>query len=263
MRMDVFKSYDKLVIRSTSTWTSNICAVSGWDWKDSCQRKKVMGMEFKSGFAKSIESYLEYRDGMHYGGGGERKYLLSFDQYCAEHFPGENSLTKETVRSWFSNEIAKGHRALVNKAATIRMFARYLGPSSYILPMSFVPKVPQYVPYIMTDDELRALFLAADRLSMHRLNPFLDETIPFLLRFIYACGLRPGEALRLKVDDVDLKTGEVFIKNTKRHKDRIIVASEDVKNLLKQFDMKRKIAVGKSEFFFLQPGWHPVEAAPS
>ena len=209
-----------------------------------------MKMEFKSGFAPSIESYLEYRDGMHYGGEGERKYLLSFDQYCAKHFPEENSLTKEAVRSWFSSEIAKGHRALENKAITIRMFARYLGPSSYILPMNFVPKVPPYVPYIMTDDELRALFFAADRLSMHRLNPFLDETIPFLLRFIYACGLRPGEVLRLKVDDVNLKTGEIFIRNTKRHKDRIIAASEDVKDLLKQFDMKRKIAVGKSEFFF-------------
>lgn len=33
-------------------------------------------MEFKSGFAPSIESYLEYRDGMHYGGGGERKVFI-------------------------------------------------------------------------------------------------------------------------------------------------------------------------------------------
>lgn len=142
-------------------------------------------MEFKSGFAPSIESYLEYRDGMHYDGEGERKYLLSFDQYCAKHFPEENSLTKEAVQGWFSSEIAKGHRALENKAITIRMFARYLDPSSYILPMNFVPKVPPYVPYIMTNDELRALFFATDRLSMHRLNPFLDETIPFLLRFIH------------------------------------------------------------------------------
>lgn len=207
-------------------------------------------MGFNSGFASSIESYLTYREGMHYGGEGERSYLQSFDRYCADHFPEENHLTKEAVRGWFSNEIAKGHRALENKAITIRMFARYLGPSSYILPMALVPKVPQHMPYIMTDAELKALFSAADHLSMHRLNPFLDETIPFLLRFIYACGLRPGEALRLKVDDVDLKSGEIFIRNTKRHKDRIIAAAEDVTELLRQFDLKRKIAVGQSEFFF-------------
>ena len=207
-------------------------------------------MRFRSGLAPSIESYLEYRAGMHYGGEGEKSYLQAFDQYCAEHFPEEKSLTKETVRGWFSDEMAKGHRALENKAITIRMFARFLGPSSYILPMNFVPKVAQYVPYIMTDKELLALFSAADRLSMHRLNPFLDETIPFLMRFIYACGLRPGEALRLAIDDVDLKTGQIFIRNTKRHKDRIIAASDDVVALLMQYDLKRKIAVGKSEFFF-------------
>lgn len=207
-------------------------------------------MEFKSGFAPSIKAYLEYRSGMHYGGEGEKGYLQSFDRYCAEHLPEEKSLTKEAVRGWFSDEISKGHRALENKASTIRMFARFLGHSSYILPMNFVPKTEQYVPYIMTDKELLALFSAADRLSMHRLNPFLDETIPFLIRFIYACGLRPGEALRLRVDDIDLNTGEVFIRNTKRHKDRIIAASADVMGLLKQYDLKRKIAVGISEFFF-------------
>lgn len=207
-------------------------------------------MTFSSGFASSIESYLQYREGMHYGGGGEKSYLASFDKYCAEHFPGEKSLTRDAVRGWFFNEISQGHLALENKAITIRMFARFLGRSAYVLPMNCVPKVPQYVPYIMTDKELSALFTAADHFSMHRLNPFLDEAMPVLMRFIYACGLRPGEALRLKAEDVDLKSGEVFIRNTKRHKDRIVVASNDAVTLLKRFDLKRKIAVGASEYFF-------------
>ena len=207
-------------------------------------------MSFNSGFSSSIESYLQYREGMHYGGLGEKSYLKSFDDYCAEHCPEETVLTKDAVRGWFSNEISKGHLALENKAITIRMFARFLGSSAYVLPMNCVPKTAQYGPYIMTDKELAAFFKAADHLSMHRLNPFLDESIPYLLRFIYACGLRPGEALRLKTDDVDLNTGEIFIKNTKRHKDRIIVASSDALTLLRRFDVKRKIAVGDTEYFF-------------
>lgn len=207
-------------------------------------------MTFSSGFASSIESYLQYREGMHYGGEGERRYLSSFDKYCAEHCPDEKFLTKDAVRGWFSDEISKGHLALENKATTIRMFARFLGHSSYILPMSCVPKTPQYVPYIMTDKELSAFFNAADCIPMHPLNPFLDEVMPVLLRFIYACGLRPGEALRLKTEDVDLKSGEIFIRNTKRHKDRIIVASDDALTLLKRLDLKRKIATGESEYFF-------------
>lgn len=207
-------------------------------------------MTFSSGLAPSIEAYLDYRKGMHYGGEGEKGYLLSFDKYCAANFPEERSLTKDAVRGWFFNEISKGNLALENKAITIRMFARFLGPSAYILPMNCVPKASPYVPYIMTDKELSALFIAADNLSMHRLNPFLDGVMPVLMRFIYACGLRPGEALRLKMEDVDLKTGEIFIKNTKRHKDRIIVASDDVVLLLKRFDVRRRVAVGASEYFF-------------
>lgn len=206
-------------------------------------------MIFKSSLASAIESYLEYRKGMHYGGEGEKRYLSSFDDYCAENFPDEKTLTKDAVRGWFFDEISKGHLALENKAITIRMFARFLGPLAYMLPMNCVPKTPQYVPYIMTDKELADLFRAADKFS-HPLNPFLDEIMPVLLRFIYACGLRPGEALRLKTDDVDLRTGEIFIKDTKRHKDRIIIALDDALTLLKRFAIIRNIKVGKTAYFF-------------
>ena len=207
-------------------------------------------MEFSSGFASSIDRYLQYREGMHYGGLGEKSYLKSFDKYCSEFYPDKTSLTKDVVRGWFFEEISKGHLSLENKATTIRMFARFLGSSVYVLPMNCVPKVSQYVPYIMTDRELSSFFEAADHLSIHRLTPFVDEAMPFMLRIIYSCGLRPGEATRLKIDDVDLNTGEIFIRNTKRHKDRIIVASNDAIKLLRSFDVRRKVAIGKSEYFF-------------
>lgn len=215
-------------------------------------------MEFNSGFASSINRFLQYRDGMHYGGLNEKSYLKSFDKYCMENFPNETSLTKDVVRGWFFDEISKEHLALENKAITIRMFARFLGPRAYILPMNCVPKVPQYVPYIMTDKELAAFFKATDHLVVHRLTPFADEAIPVVLRLIYACGLRPGEATRLKTCDVDLMTGEIFIRNTKRHKDRIIVASNDVISMLKRFDARRKVAVGETEYFFCTDNGSPL-----
>ena len=129
------------------------------------------------------------------------------------------------------------------------MFAKYPGPSAYVLPMNCVPKNNQFIPYIMTEEELESFFDAADRLSF-RYDSFLKTTIPVMLRFIYACGLRPGEALRLKADDIDLKTGEIFIKNTKRHKDRIIVASVSVIAMLKKYDSIRSLTVDSTEYFF-------------
>ena len=174
-------------------------------------------MEFNSGFASSIDRFLQYRDGMHYGGLNEKSYLKSFDKYCMENFPNETSLTKDVVRGWFFDEISKEHLALENKAITIRMFARFLGPGAYILPMNCVPKVPQYVPYIMTDTELAAFFKTADNLVVHKLTPFADEAMPFLLRLIYACGLRPGEAIRLKTEDVDLNVNKKLLRENDKY----------------------------------------------
>jgi len=213
--------------------------------------------DFKSALGPAIQDFLIFRDGMNYGGHGERFYLGLFDAYCAEHFPNQTHLTKEAVRGWFLSEIEKGHAALENKAISVRMFAKFMGPPAYTLPMNCVPKTCNFVPYILSDDELTAFFNAADHATLQQ-NPFYSETAPVLLRLLYACGLRPGEALRLKVEDVDLKTGEIFIKNTKRHKDRIIVASDDVLSLLIEYALRRDISIGESTYFFVNSDASPL-----
>ena len=39
-----------------------------------------------------------------------------------------------------------------------------------------------------------------------------------MLRLIYTCGLRPGEGLRLKKENVNLESGEMLITETKLKK---------------------------------------------
>lgn len=106
--------------------------------------------EFKSAFKPAIEEYLEFRSAMGYCNEHEQQ-LRYFDKYCYEHFPEQTELTKEVVRGWFYDEIASGRACLSSKATTIRLFARYLGSSAYVLPMNCVPKTPDYLPYILTD----------------------------------------------------------------------------------------------------------------
>ena len=128
--------------------------------------------EFKSAFRPSIMEYLEFRSAMGYSNEHEQQ-LQHFDRYCYEHCPEQTELTKEVVRGWFYDEIARGRSCLSSKATAIRLFAKYLGVSAYILPMSCVPKTPDYLPYILTDSELAALFHAADTiLSRNSIRPF-------------------------------------------------------------------------------------------
>lgn len=73
--------------------------------------------------------------------------------------------------------------------------------------------------------------------------------LPVVFRMELCCGMRPSEPLNLKVEDVNLKTGDVFIRKSKRGKSRHIVMSEDMKQLCVVYDG----LAGKREWFFQYP----------
>lgn len=205
--------------------------------------------EFKSAFKPAIETYLEFRAAMGYCN-EHGQQLRYFDEYCYEHYPEQAKLIEEVVRGWFYDEIASGRASLSAKAATIRLFARYLGSSAYVLPVNCVPKTPDYSPYILTGDELSALFQAADTME-YKHDPFFQKTASTLLRLLYACGLRPNEGRNLKTEHVNFQTGELFITKTKRRKERIVVASGDMLFLLKEYRSRRAVFDKGNEYFFI------------
>ena len=53
---------------------------------------------------------------------------------------------------------------------------------------------------------------------------------------MFCAGLRPAEPIHLLKDDVNLETGDVYIRKSKKHKDRHIIVSEDMRNLCRAFD---------------------------
>lgn len=131
--------------------------------------------EFTSTYAQKIKEYLELREAVGFSA-DHKKHLIRFDQYCKEHHPKATKLNKAVVHGWFSNEILLGRRGLANKASAIRLFAMFAGDEAYILPRECVPKQPGYIPYIMTQDELRTFFSAVDNFHREK-DPFFGDTI--------------------------------------------------------------------------------------
>jgi integrase len=106
--------------------------------------------------------------------------------------------------------------------------ARFLGRrgvEAYVLPAGTLPRPTRYVPHIYTDQELASLFAQTDRCHYHSLVPFRHLVMPVLFRTIYACGLRASEARLLRVDDVDINTGVLQIRDAKGGKDRQVPVS--------------------------------------
>ncbi len=84
-----------------------------------------------------------------------------------------------------------------------------------------IPRVPEtFVPHIYTDEELRRL-LAGVPANQARIRCTVSAaTFRAVLLLLYGGGLRLGELLALRCDDVDLGHGTILIREAKFYKSR-------------------------------------------
>ncbi len=113
-----------------------------------------------------------------------------------------------------------------------------------------------FVPYILDDSELTALFDAVDHYES-RHNPFSPIILSTYFRLTYTCGLRPAEGRLLRRNEVDLSSGEVRIVNSKHHKSRNIIMSRDMTALTRKYAVLRDIKFPDSDYFFPSPTGAP------
>lgn len=189
----------------------------------------------------------------------QAKLLKRFDQYCADFHPAAVILNQRIAKGWIEYEAVHGFTGLDAKASALRGLARFIGEDAYVLPPNLIPKRTRYVPYILTDEELRRLFEAVDCYH-HPLDPFFSETVRVLFRLIYACGLRPNEGRNLRISDINFETGELFITKTKRRKERIVVASDEMLTVMLDYRYKRILLGTDSDAFFVHSDGRPVSA---
>lgn len=189
----------------------------------------------------------------------QAKLLKRFDQYCADFHPAAVIFNQRIAKGWIEYEAVHGFTGLDAKASALRGLARFIGEDAYVLPPNLIPKRTRYVPYILTDEELRRLFEAVDCYH-HPLDPFFSETVRVLFRLIYACGLRPNEGRNLRISDINFETGELFITKTKRRKERIVVASDKMLTVMLDYRYKRILLGTDSDAFFVHSDGRPVSA---
>jgi len=208
---------------------------------------------FTSAFAPKMEAMLAFRTARGFKEGTHLRNLVSIDKFCMEHYPHSHELTSEIVYRWLDTQTAANTKTLPAKASTVRQFGVYLsavGENAYVLPEKFATNRSRFTPYIFTDAEMAALFAAIDRLPNDKSEPFLNIIAPVLFRLIYTCGLRPNEGRELMYENINFDTGEIIITNTKLNIDRIVVMSDDMLALCKDYDLRRSMFGKKSKYLF-------------
>ena len=141
-----------------------------------------------------------------------------------------------------------------SKAAFIsllREYTRYLnflGYEDFIPDDDYVVKRTAFHPYLFTDGEMCTLFTSIDSYVGSTCGRrYLPEAVlPVYTRMLYCCGLRPQEPPAIRIEDLDLDTSDLYIRQSKRHKDRHIIMSGDMLNLCRRYNA----IAGKREWFF-------------
>jgi integrase len=71
-----------------------------------------------------------------------------------------------------------------------------------------LPATSEYVPHIFSTEEVRQLLYLTGKLGGHPFRKIMYRT---LILVLYCTGLRFGEALRLRLQDLDIAAGTLFI----------------------------------------------------
>lgn len=126
------------------------------------------------------------------------------------------------------------------------------------------PRPPQSAPpYIFTQDELGRVFAAVD--SNQRRAFQLDAlTFRTLLLLLYGTGLRQGEAIRLKLTDVDLSHAVLAIHRTKFNKSRLVPVGPQLNEVLTTYAARRTgrpLPKGKASSFLAYRDGTPLASS--
>ena len=209
---------------------------------------------YESKLADHIQGFITQKRALGYSYDGGAKTMSNFDEFCRERFPFETSLAKELCHAWVSDsKYAPGARG---RLSPVREFAKYMhsiGEAAYMIPMDLKIEKPTRLPHIYTEAEIAGLWQVLDKTTPRKDYYVRQFVIPAIFRLIYCCGLRPCEARRLNIADVDFNSSRIDILESKGHKSRIVIMADDVAEYMKEYDRRVSKHMAVREAFFPGP----------
>lgn len=179
----------------------------------------------KVGFYEKVKEELRLRNYSYKTIKSYLSCLRNFVKYIHPKHP--RNITNEEIKKYMLHLIddRKWEASTVNQAFNA---LRFLYVELYKMPFVISslprPKKEKKLPDILSQEDVLKIFSCVENLK-HKT----------LLMLIYSAGLRVGEAVRLKISDIDSKRKLIHIRNAKGRKDRYTLLSDNVLQILRQY----------------------------
>jgi integrase len=193
----------------------------------------------------------------------QERVLRQFADYCRREGYPDGSITKEAVEGFLYGPHLRSSTIRRNELALRQLVehAQGVGWHAYIPAAITRVRVCHQPPYVLTDDEVRRLFVAIDTqpMSAYSNKALVD---PVLFRMLYGAGLRVSEALNLRLSDVDTSAATLHIRDTKNGAGRRIPITGRLTAALQGYTAAAHPAPEHSDYvFYSRAAGRPINQA--
>jgi len=196
----------------------------------------MMEIAFKSILKNEMASYIEFVKVSLIDYKAYQRTLSDFDSFLFAEGVKEKKLDADLVNRWLDKFTTVKNSTKKGKLTHVRKFAGYLMSLGIPASIPELPRIPSdFTPYVFSPDEITRIFDLVDDLILSRPNSRVAAEFPMLLRILYGCGLRLGEALALTWDDVNLDNGIIVVKSAKNQKQRMVPMSDGLTRILRLY----------------------------
>ncbi len=171
-----------------------------------------------------MHRYVSYLRGKRFSESTVRTYYtfaLKFEVFCQKE---PAAIDDRDVSDFLEQVITKQNYSVSSHRQCVSALKHYAELFVVILEKDWDamrPSKSKLLPTVLSLQEVIRLLQVTKNLK-HR----------FIIALIYSSGLRIGELLNLKVEDIDIERKEVFVRSGKGRKDRVVILAESVLPLL-------------------------------
>jgi integrase/recombinase XerC len=203
--------------------------------------------------------YLEHRRRLGYSLHASDGRLRQFGEYCDRVAPRQPITTARAVE--WASQTAAGSAARARRLAMVRSLALYcatLDPRTEVPPPHLLGNAaPRTRPHIFTDAEIARIMRRAQRLS-DAYSPLRPHTYETLIGLLACTGMRPCEALRLKVKDFDPVNGTIRVPALKTSPERVLPLHPTAVTAIDRYLAQRRRLCPMGDHLFVGPIGRPL-----
>jgi site-specific recombinase XerD len=183
--------------------------------------------DFHSALADPIRRFVEYKRALNRKYWTEAAALRLFDEYlCGRAVSGWESIDGILVEHFLQSRPRSRPRSYNHLLGVLRRFFDWVVVQRLVArnPVIGAPRrdTAKRIPYLFNLGDAKRLLELAHTLPDRSRAPCRAQTYETIFALLYGLGLRVGEAVRLRLGDLDFRRNTLLVRDTKFSKSRIV-----------------------------------------